>query len=204
MDVDINKFKDVIDAIITTADPDEISPKKIRKCIQELYNINLNEKKKQFNELIIERFNEIQDEPRKLVIQSEWDRLQKIETKFKAGSKATTSSAKTKKHKVKKPSKDGTEPNKRGLASSILILSEKLQNILHERELPRTQVVKKVWEYIKANDLQNPENGKEILCDSLMEPVFGKKTDIFKLNKTLSDHLMKKDEVIEQVTKREP
>lgn len=200
MDVDLDKYKEVIDAIISTADPDEISPKKIRKCIQELYNVNLNEQKKQFNELIIERFNELQDRPKILVMLSEWEKLNQVQEKYNSGSHGSTVSTKrkSKPNRVKKPSKDGAETNKRGLASATLLLSEKLQNILHEPELPRTQVVKKIWEYIKANSLQNPNDGREILCDSVMEPVFGKKTDIFKLNKTLSDHLMKKDEVIDR------
>src|SRR3546814_4667186 len=40
--------------------------------------------------------------------------------------------------------------------------------------LPRPQVVKKLWEYIKKNDLQNPENRREIRSDEKLRAVFGK------------------------------
>lgn len=57
-------------------------------------------------------------------------------------------------------------------------------------------MVKKVWDYIKAHDLQNPNDKREILCenDDKMRDVFGKKTTMFRMNKTLSEHLYKDDE----------
>ena len=55
-------------------------------------------------------------------------------------------------------------------------LSDELQQLLGSGEtLPRTEVVKQLWAYIKANDRQNPSNKKEIIPDSKMMPVFGKK-----------------------------
>ena len=54
-------------------------------------------------------------------------------------------------------------------------LSDELQQLLGSGEtLPRTEVVKQLWAYIKANDRQNPSNKKEIIPDSKMKPVFGK------------------------------
>jgi upstream activation factor subunit UAF30 len=56
--------------------------------------------------------------------------------------------------------------------------------------LPRPEVVSRVWDYIKKNNLQNPENRREILADSKLEPVFGtKKVTMFEMNKHLARHL---------------
>ena len=56
--------------------------------------------------------------------------------------------------------------------------------------LPRGEVVSKVWDYIKANNLQNPENRREILADDKLRKVFGKdKVTMFEMNKHLARHL---------------
>jgi upstream activation factor subunit UAF30 len=48
----------------------------------------------------------------------------------------------------------------------------------------------KVWEYIKSNNLQNPENRREILADDKLKEVFGKdKVTMFEMNKHLARHL---------------
>ena len=56
--------------------------------------------------------------------------------------------------------------------------------------LSRPDVVSKMWEYIKANNLQNPQNKREILADEKLEPIFGgKKVTMFEMNKHLARHL---------------
>ena len=68
--------------------------------------------------------------------------------------------------------------------------SRELAAILRDTPLPRAEVVSKVWAYIKKNDLQNPENRREILADDKLEPVFGKKkVTMFEMNRYLSNHL---------------
>jgi upstream activation factor subunit UAF30 len=50
--------------------------------------------------------------------------------------------------------------------------------------------VKQLWVYIKGNELQNPVNKREIVCDEKLRAVFGsEKIDMFKMNKVLGDHL---------------
>jgi chromatin remodeling complex protein RSC6 len=56
--------------------------------------------------------------------------------------------------------------------------------------MARGEVVKKVWAYIKANKLQNPKDGREILADGPLQNIFGKKTvTMFEMNKHLAQHL---------------
>ncbi len=57
--------------------------------------------------------------------------------------------------------------------------------------LPRTELTKKLWEYIKANDLQNPANRREIVADAKLKKVFdGKdKVSMFEMTKLVSGHV---------------
>ena len=51
-------------------------------------------------------------------------------------------------------------------------------------------MVSKVWDYIKKNNLQNPENKREIVADDKLKKVFGKdKVTMFEMNKYLAQHL---------------
>ncbi|MEI9851609.1 MAG: SWIB/MDM2 domain-containing protein [Sphingomonas sp.] len=55
---------------------------------------------------------------------------------------------------------------------------------------PRSEVVSKIWAYIKTNNLQNPANKREILADAKLEPIFGgKSATMFEMNKHLSKHM---------------
>jgi upstream activation factor subunit UAF30 len=56
--------------------------------------------------------------------------------------------------------------------------------------LPRGEVVSKVWAYIRAHNLQNPENRREILADDKLRLVFDKdKVTMFEMSKHLVAHL---------------
>ena len=68
--------------------------------------------------------------------------------------------------------------------------SAELAAVVGAEPLPRGEVVSKVWAYIKANGLQNPEDRREILADAKLEAVFGKKrVTMFEMNKHLARHL---------------
>lgn len=53
-------------------------------------------------------------------------------------------------------------------------------------KLSRPQTVKKLWDYIRRNNLQNPDNRKEIICDDKFRALFNvDKIDMFAMNKQL-------------------
>jgi upstream activation factor subunit UAF30 len=69
-------------------------------------------------------------------------------------------------------------------------VSKELAAIVGGDAMPRTEVTKKVWAYIKAHDLQNPENKREIKADDKLRTVFGKdKVTMFEMNSHLSRHM---------------
>ncbi|MCP8939306.1 SWIB/MDM2 domain-containing protein [Alsobacter sp. SYSU M60028] len=68
--------------------------------------------------------------------------------------------------------------------------SKELAAVVGSDPLPRSEVVSKMWDYIKKNKLQNPENKREILADAKLKPVFGKdKVTMFEMNSHLAKHL---------------
>lgn len=66
-----------------------------------------------------------------------------------------------------------------------------LAAVVGDKPLPRTEVVKKLWVYIKKNNLQDPKNKRNINADDKLKPVFsGKKTvNMFEMTKLISQHL---------------
>ena len=78
----------------------------------------------------------------------------------------------------------------RGGIAKPVTPSPELAKITGTAALPRSEVVSKIWAYIKKNNLQNPENKREILADDVLEPIFGvKKVTMFEMNKHLSRHV---------------
>ena len=71
-----------------------------------------------------------------------------------------------------------------------LTLSAELEAVVGPGPMPRSQVVKKLWEYIKKHDLQNPANKRNIFADDLLMPLFGKKeVNMFEMTKLVSSHI---------------
>jgi upstream activation factor subunit UAF30 len=66
-----------------------------------------------------------------------------------------------------------------------------LAAIVGAKPLPRTEVVKKIWDYIKKNNLQDTQNKKMINADNKLKPIFdGKKqVSMFEMTKLVSQHL---------------
>ena len=96
----------------------------------------------------------------------------------------------TKKAQTDKAASASTTGKKSNALQKPLQPSKELAAVVGSSPLPRGEVVSKIWEYIKKNNLQNPENRREILADAKLEPVFGKKkVTMFEMNKHLAQHL---------------
>jgi len=66
-----------------------------------------------------------------------------------------------------------------------------LSAVVGSKPIPRTEITKKLWDYIKKNDLQNPANRREIIADDKLKPVFGGKAKVtmFEMTKLVSKHM---------------
>ncbi|KAK7307402.1 hypothetical protein VNO77_40429 [Canavalia gladiata] len=75
----------------------------------------------------------------------------------------------------------------------VVPVSSELGNFLGASQVSRTEAVKRVWEYIKLQNLQNPTNKKEIFCDAKLKTIFdGKdKVGFTEIARLLSNHFAK-------------
>jgi len=68
--------------------------------------------------------------------------------------------------------------------------SPALAAIVGSEPLPRTEVTKRLWDYIKAHKLQNPANKRNILCDDKLKAVMGKdEVTMFEMTGLVGKHL---------------
>lgn len=69
--------------------------------------------------------------------------------------------------------------------------SATLAAVVGATPLPRTEVTKKVWDYIKGKNLQDAANRRMINADDKLKAVFGGKAQVsmFEMTKLISDHL---------------
>ena len=69
--------------------------------------------------------------------------------------------------------------------------SEDLAKVVGNKAIPRTEVVKKLWAYIKKNNLQDKKNRRNIIADAALMTVFGGKATVnmFEMTKLVSKHL---------------
>jgi chromatin remodeling complex protein RSC6 len=69
--------------------------------------------------------------------------------------------------------------------------SDKLAEVVGSKAIPRTEVTKKLWAYIKKNGLQDKKNKRMIKADDALKAVFGGKAtvDMFEMTKLVSKHL---------------
>ena len=74
--------------------------------------------------------------------------------------------------------------------NKALTPSAELAAIIGGEAIPRTEVTKKIWEYIKANNLQDAADKRNINADAKLKPIFGKnQVTMFEMTKLLSTHL---------------
>jgi len=75
--------------------------------------------------------------------------------------------------------------------SKPMTLSPELQEVVGAGPMPRTEVTKALWVYIKKNNLQDPEDKRTIKADEKLKAVFGGKASVnmFEMTKLVSKHL---------------
>jgi len=123
----------------------------------------------------------------------------KTAAKKKPAAKKKTAAKKTAKKKTaaKKPAKKKAAPKKKTARKPNAAFMKPMQPddalgaIVGSKPIPRTEITKKLWDYIKKNNLQNPANKREIMADDKLKPVFGGKgkVSMFEMTKLVSKHM---------------
>ena len=82
-----------------------------------------------------------------------------------------------------------TAPKTGGIHKPVTPSAE-LAAIVGTGAIPRSEIVSKLWEYIKKHDLQDSKDKRQINADPALEKVFGKKSvSMFEMNKHVSNHV---------------
>jgi chromatin remodeling complex protein RSC6 len=107
----------------------------------------------------------------------------KTKTKTKAKSKAAA------KPKAKAKSKTKRKPN--AAFMKPMNIGDALQPVVGSKPLPRTEVTKRLWDYIKKNKLQDAKERRNINADDNLKKVFGgkKQVSMFEMTKLVNKHL---------------
>jgi chromatin remodeling complex protein RSC6 len=102
--------------------------------------------------------------------------------KAKTAKKASAKSAKSAKKSARKPN---------AAFMAAMTPSSELAAVVGSKPLPRTEVTKKLWAYIKKNGLQDQKNKRMIKADDALKPVFGGKgtVNMFEMTKLVNKHL---------------
>jgi upstream activation factor subunit UAF30 len=112
-------------------------------------------------------------------------------TKKKATKKKATKKKATKKKAKKKVKKTKTKRKPNAAFMKPLTPSSALAAVVGSKPMPRTEVVKKLWAYIRKHKLQDNKNRRNINADSALKTVFGgrKTVNMFEMTKYVSKHL---------------
>lgn len=92
------------------------------------------------------------------------------------------------------PKKAAKKPARKPNAAFMAPLtpSDKLAEVIGSKPAPRTEIVKKMWDYIKKNNLQDSKNKRMINADAKLKPIFGKdQVSMFDLAKIVNDNIKK-------------
>jgi chromatin remodeling complex protein RSC6 len=116
-------------------------------------------------------------------------KAKKKAVKKKAKKKAVKKKAKKKAVKKKAKKKTKRKPNPAFMRP--MQISSKLAEVVGSKPIPRTEVTKKLWAYIKKNGLQDQRNKRNINADAKLRAVFGGKgtVSMFEMTKLVNKHL---------------
>jgi chromatin remodeling complex protein RSC6 len=92
------------------------------------------------------------------------------------------------------PKKSGTKkaakPDARGGLAAPVKPDATLAAVVGSAPLTRAELTKKVWDYVKKNNLQDPNDKRSIVADAKLKPIFGKdKVTMFEMTKLVNQHV---------------
>jgi len=192
-----------INAILQNSDLEKTTSKEVRTKLQDKLKVDLTPRKKELDKIIMAAVNEMQSseessegsEPLAPRASASKAKKRKAESSDESDYKPTKSS---KKRRSSSDSEDWKETKKKlpkgkytGFTRPYK-LSPELAALMKAKELPRHEVVKKVWAIIKEKNLYDPKNKQYAICDAALEKVIGvKRFRTFGMMKYLSPHLIK-------------
>ncbi|XP_016451335.2 uncharacterized protein LOC107776037 [Nicotiana tabacum] len=204
-----SELVDRLREFLSTSDLTTTTTTAVRRKLEEDFGIDLSDKKVFIREQVDlylesqfqldqqknegEMHEEVDEGPPAEVNDEEEDAVdEEVEEEEEEEEEESEAVTKVKRRSSKKKSEKKNENVKRkaGGFTKVCSLSPQLQKFTGEAELARTEVVKRMWNYIRENDLQEPSNRRNINCDDTLRELFGvDKIDMFQMNKALAKHI---------------
>lgn len=109
----------------------------------------------------------------------------------KAAPKKSSKKAAPRKKAAKKAGKKKSARKPNAAFMAPLTPSSALGEVIGTKPLPRTEIIRKIWDYIKKNNLQDSKNRRMINGDAKLKAIFGGKSQVsmFELAKVINNHV---------------
>ncbi|OMH79701.1 Upstream activation factor subunit spp27 [Zancudomyces culisetae] len=206
--VDVTSLGPRIKDILIKSDLSTVTAKSVRKRLEDELGISLAQQKDTIDKIIMEQFYRIHEgasgsgaydsDPTGGSQGRSSGKGRQAGAGETAGKKQRGRPPKEEKGRKKKRAKrvvDPDKPKRKTGLSKPMKLSRKLGTFFDRTYMPRTDVVKGLWKYIKEHNMQDPVDRRYILCDEKFKGMF--ETDrlyMYTMNKQLNDHLFKVDD----------
>ncbi|KAF6013142.1 hypothetical protein HII12_001857 [Brettanomyces bruxellensis] len=206
---DVKDLYPAIDAIIKVMGTETLSVKRVRKTLEAMFNNKFKEHREEIRKSIVDRYLQIRADEAKnenAGLSDQEKMKQKIEqlerenrmlsAKLNAGLRAVQIHKGITKRKTFQTLPDKKPKKRKMIKASNLSKKEPITPELARflgttEQVSRVDAIRIMWKYIKENNLQNPKNRKEILCDDRMKPIFGDKIGMFETSKVISKHFIR-------------
>ncbi|PVU89526.1 hypothetical protein BB560_004435 [Smittium megazygosporum] len=211
---ELSNIQPRIREILTNSDLSSVTAKKVRRQLEKDMGVSLSAHKARIDEMIMDQFYKLHDEfKKKQGLGGQFDSpgggVQVPGQHYPSGAQnpepkkrgrppkaqdPTASPPQQRKRRQRRAKRviDPNKPKRQTGLNKPLRLSPKLSAFFSRKYMPRTDVVKGLWIYIKANNMQDPADKRYILCDQKFNDLFD--TDrlyMYTMNKQLNDHLIK-------------
>ncbi|XP_065072033.1 uncharacterized protein LOC135696540 [Rhopilema esculentum] len=211
-EINAKAIRKEIKEILVGADLTQLTSKKVRKQLEQKFNIELTDRKKEIDEILMKEIEdanqnksdgsddssgEEQDNTESDESSSSYEEIKKSKPKAKNpvarkrhASPVRNSKAKSKKLKSSASSEQTDKPKKKTGFSRDMALSQELTDLFGTDKLPRCDVVKKMYALFKERDLMDPSNKQFVICDEELYKIFGvKRFRAFGMMKYLKHHV---------------
>eukprot|EP00112_Aurelia_sp_Birch-Aquarium-sp1_P008895 Seg1992.1 transcript_id=Seg1992.1/GoldUCD/mRNA.D3Y31 product="Upstream activation factor subunit spp27" protein_id=Seg1992.1/GoldUCD/D3Y31 len=210
-EVTASQIKEAIKGFLVGADLTKLTSKKIRKNLEDKFEVDFTDRKKEIDEILmnqIEQANASQSDGEKSEESSKeaesseseqdsdssYEKAPKKTSRNPVGRKRPSTSNMTAKSKAKKSKvkdEDGeSKPKKKTGFAREMVLSAELAQLVGTDKLSRGDVVKKMYAVIKERDLLDQSNKQFVICDDELHQIFGvRRFRAFGMMKYLKKHV---------------
>ncbi|KAI8904762.1 SWIB/MDM2 domain-containing protein [Gorgonomyces haynaldii] len=193
----MDAYRQRVKVILKTADLNLVSVKSIRKQIEQEFDADLSDKKHEFEQLVmslVEAKQEMEDHVEDISQVKEEKHVKEEDMEEDVEEDSRQQILDDERLALELQQMDSQRRTRRGAVQvkreKLVQVSPELQEIVKQEQMPRTDAVARVWDYIRDHGLQDPEDKRKIVANDLLEGILGKKEFTgFQLNSLLSKHL---------------